>query len=193
MSVLTAINYYKTNVNDEIKKIKEEYSVDKTINMINTLNKEYEELENRYNDISNALQRYKQFQRMDREIIENLTEKNEALIKVVCKEKWNTCSFEDFVSWIIEICKDEPLCPVSILEDFGIEYIYEDGLADFFEFYWDDVKDQFHEDEGNDYEQEYLDDYENWIDDFREWYVSNELCPTDYYYDDDGNLYYHNN
>ena len=64
-------------------------------------------------------------------------------------------------------------------------------IADFFEFYWDDVKDQFHEDEGNDDEQDILDDYENWIDDFREWYVSNELCPMDYWYDDDGNLYYH--
>jgi len=192
MSVLTAINYYKTNVNDdEIKKIKEEYAVDKTINMIYTLNKEYEELENRYNSLSNDFQRYKKCQRNERQIIEDLRDKNEALIKIMCKEKWNKCSFQEFISWVIEICKDEPLCPVSILEDFDIEYLYEDGLADFFEFYWDDVKDQFHEDEGNDDEQDILDDYENWIDAFRDWYIDNELCPIDYWYDDDGALYYH--
>ena len=94
MSVLTAINYYKTNVNDD------------EINMIYTLNKEYEELENRYNSLSNDFQRYKECQRNERQIIEDLRDKNEALIKIMCKEKWNKCSFQEFISWVIEICKD---------------------------------------------------------------------------------------
>ena len=192
MSVLTAINYYKTNVNDaEINKIKEEYAVDRTINVINSLNKEYEELENNYKSLSNDFQIYKNLNSKER--TQHFINQNQHLIKIIAEKIKDDMSFESFIEYINNICiKNRNIDIIGLYEGLGIEVIID--TYDHFNDFWNDFKDDFHESEENnddaDYDEGFLNDYFNWSGEFENWYIENEMTPIDYTWDYDGNLYY---
>ena len=191
MSVLTAINYYKNNVNEEeVNKIKEEY-VDNTINMINTLNDEYEKLQNSYKSLSNDFQRYKDQHNEER--TEYILKENQYLIKLVAEKIKDDMAFEEFIEYINNIyTKNRDIDIMSLYEDFNIEIICD--THDYFQEYWSDFKDGFHQNEGNnddeDYDEAYLNDFDNWSGEFETWYIENEMSPSEYTWDYDGNLYY---
>ena len=192
MSVLTAINYYKTNVNDaEINKIKEEYAVDRTINVINSLNKEYEELENNYKSLSNDFQIYKNLNSKER--TQHFINQNQHLIKIIAEKIKDDMSFESFIEYINNICiKNRNIDIIGLYEGLGIEVIID--TYDHFNDFWNDFKDDFHESEENnddaDYDEGFLNDYFNWSGEFENWYIENEMAPIEYTWDCDGNLYY---
>ena len=192
MSLLTVNKYYKTNVNDdEINKIKEEYAVDKTINIINTLNKEYEELQNSYKSLSNNFQIYKNLNSKER--TQHFINQNQHLIKIIAEKIKDDMSFEAFIEYINNICiKNRNIDIMGLYEGLGIEVIID--TYDHFNDFWNDFKDDFHESEENnddaDYDEGFLNDYFNWSGEFENWYIENEMAPREYTWDCDGNLYY---
>ena len=192
MSVLTAINYYKTNIiNEEVNKIKEEYAVDNTISIINKLNNEYEKLENTYKCLSNSFQRYKEQHNEER--TQHIINQNQYLIEIIAEKIKDDMAFEEFIQYINNIyMKNKDIDIIGLYEDLNIEIICD--IDDYFRNYWDDFKDDFHENEGNnddaDYDEAYLNDYDNWAGEFQTWYIENEMSPSEYTWDYDGNLYY---
>ena len=192
MSLLTVNKYYKTNINDdEINKIKEEYAVDKTINMINTLNDEYEKLQNSYKCLENNFQRYKNQHSEER--TQHFINQNQYLIKIIAEKIKDDMAFESFIEYINNICiKNRNIDIIGLYEDLNIEVIV--NTHDHFSDYWNEFKNDFHETENNDddddYDAEYLNDYDNWSGEFQTYYIENEMAPIDYTWDIDGNLYY---
>jgi hypothetical protein len=201
MSLLTVNKYYKTcecPKDKEINKIKEEYAVDKTINMINTLNKEYEQLEIRYKSLSNDLQRYKEQHNGLLEKCYEMGERSVKLTYAVTDKMRKEQSFSDFIIWVNQLCmENNEICILSVMDELDIEVITD--TRDYFAEYWDEYKDDFHDffetsnsQHRHEYDEDDLNDYDSWDCEFQEWYLTFELTATEIYVDDYNNIYYYN-
>lgn len=180
---------------EQVEKLKEQFAVDKTINMINTLNKEYEELEIRYKSLSNDFKQKDSYYQCQINAFRNIIKEKEHIFNIFANKVTKDMGFENFIRYLNNICIDnQDICIVELCDDLYIEVIAD--TYHYFTEYWDEFKDDFHESEehndDDDYNEEFLNDYDNWCDEFMDWYINNELVYIDYTFDDDGNLYYYN-
>ena len=114
-----------------------------------------------------------------------INEQNKFLVDYLVDDNMRDMCFGQFIEWINKVGADNKGINVyDILEDKNIE-VYTDPTDDFSE-YWDQYKEEFQVDGGD---EDNIDDYDCNSDEFIDWYIENHLQPTEYCYDCDGALY----